>query len=398
MKIQHHLRQAAEQTRSRHGNILVLAAFFMIAMMGFTAFVVDVGYITLTKAQLQNAADSGALGAALELPDGIGGGALKTASEVDTASRDVAVNMAGSHAGGGLAAISADAQQDVRVGHVEWDADSGSWVKTWGTAPYNLVEVALHRDGDNADGPLDLFFAPVIGHNNANVDVVAAVAIMNGNGFRVEAGSTESTGILPIAVDWDTWVAFINATTPGGLFTDDYYYHEDSGAVSAGSDGILEMNMYPNGTVDLPPGNRGTVDLGSPNNSTSDISRQILHGLNDFDFSFFPNNEIKASWANPLILNGDTGLSAGIKDELAAIIGQPRAIPIFSEVGGGNGNNADYTIVKFVGIRIVNVKLTGNPNQKRVMIQQAPYTGPHITRSYESFQTDEIMAAPFLIE
>ena len=398
MKIQHYLRQAAEQARSRNGNILVLAAFFMIAMMGFTAFVVDVGYITLTKAQLQNAADSGALGAALELPDGIGGGALKTSSEVDTASRDVAVDMAGSHAGGGLAAVSADAQQDVRVGHVEWNAESGSWVKTWGTAPYNLVEVALHRDGDNADGPLDLFFAPVIGHNNANVDVVAAVAIMNGNGFRVESGSTESTGILPIAVDWDTWEAFINATTPGGLFTDNYYYHEDSGAVSAGSDGILEMNMYPNGTVDLPPGNRGTVDLGSPNNSTSDISRQILDGLNDFDFSFFPNNEIKASWANPLILNGDTGLSAGIKDELAAIIGEPRAIPIFSEVGGGNGNNADYTIVKFVGIRIVNVKLTGNPNQKRVMIQQAPYTGPHVTRSYESFQTDEILAAPFLIE
>ncbi|QDU47619.1 hypothetical protein Mal52_61540 [Symmachiella dynata] len=398
MKIQHHLRQAAEQARSRNGNILVLAAFFMIAMMGFTAFVVDVGYITLTKSQLQNAADSGALGAALELPDGIGGGALKTPTEVDTASRDVAVDMAGSHAGGGLAAISADQQQDVRVGHVEWDAESGSWVKTWGTAPYNLVEVALHRDGNNADGPLDLFFAPVIGHNNANVDVVAAAAMMNGSGFRVEPGSTETTGLLPIAVDWDTWVDFTTATTPGGLFTDNYYFHEDTGTVSSGSDGILELNMYPNGTVDLPPGNRGTVDLGSPNNSTNDLKRQILYGLNDYDFSFFPNNEIKASWAEPLIVNADTGLSAGIKAQLTAIIGQPRAIPIFSEVGGGNGNNTMYTVVKFVGIRIVAVKLTGSPSKKHVTIQQAPYTGPHIIRSYQTFQSDEIMAPPFLIE
>ena len=59
-----------------------------------------------------------------------------------------------------------------------------------------------------------------------------------------------------------------------------------------------------------------------------------------------------------LHLNGDTGISAGVKDELASIIGQPRIIPIFSSVVGP-GNNADYTIVKFVGVRILAVKLTG---------------------------------------
>jgi hypothetical protein len=35
----------------------------------------------------------------------------------------------------------------------------------------------------------------------------------------------------------------------------------------------------------------------------------------------------------------------------------------------GNGNNADYTIVGFVGIRIMKVKLTGHP--KYVTIQPA---------------------------
>jgi hypothetical protein len=35
----------------------------------------------------------------------------------------------------------------------------------------------------------------------------------------------------------------------------------------------------------------------------------------------------------------------------------------------GPGNNADYTIVKFVGIRIVAVKLTGSMASKYVMIQ-----------------------------
>jgi hypothetical protein len=72
-----------------------------------------------------------------------------------------------------------------------------------------------------------------------------------------------------------------------------------------------------------------------------------------------------------LILNGDTGISAGVKDELAAIIGQPRVIPIFREVKGP-GNNAMYTIVKWCGIRIVDVKLTGAMNKKHVTIQLAP--------------------------
>jgi hypothetical protein len=70
-------------------------------------------------------------------------------------------------------------------------------------------------------------------------------------------------------------------------------------------------------------------------------------------------------------LNGDTGISAGVKDELASIKGQPRLIPIFSIVVGP-GNNAQYTIVRWAGIRIMDVKLTGSMNQKRVIIQPAP--------------------------
>jgi len=387
----------ASLPRSRKGNILVLAAFLMIAVMGFTSFVVDAGYISLTKGQLQNAADAGVLAAGLELPDGLGAGAMKSQVEVETAVRTAATALVAAHRGGDQDSIHVDSQNDIRMGHVEWNAATSSWTKSWGTQPYNLVEVALHRDPSSQHGPLDLFFAPVIGHDNANVSATATVALLNGDGFRVEQGSTQTADLIPIAVDWLTWNAFINASSPGGLFTDNFAYNEATGNVSAGSDGVLEMNMYPNGNVALPPGNRGTVDLGSPNNSANDLKRQILYGLNAFDFSFFPNNEIKASWDNPLIVNADTGLSAGIKDQLTAIIGQARAIPIFSEVGGGNGNNANYTIVKFVGIRIVEVKLTGNPNQKRVMIQPAPFVGSTVTRTYQTFDSDAIMAPAFMI-
>jgi hypothetical protein len=69
-------------------------------------------------------------------------------------------------------------------------------------------------------------------------------------------------------------------------------------------------------------------------------------------------------------LNGDTGISAGVKDELASIIGQPKVLPVFREVTG-NGNNATYTIVDFVGVRVLDVKLTGSVSSKRVTIQPA---------------------------
>ncbi len=94
--------------------------------------------------------------------------------------------------------------------------------------------------------------------------------------------------------------------------------------------------MFPQGTGS--PGNRGTVDIGSSNNSTADIARQIVHGISPSDFAQL-GGKLEFDDSGKLYLNGDTGISAGVKDELASIMGQPRIIPIFSTVSG-NGNNA----------------------------------------------------------
>ena len=128
------------------------------------------------------------------------------------------------------------------------------------------------------------------------------------------------------------------------------------------------MNLYPQGTGS--PGNRGTVDIGSSNNSTADIARQIVYGISAHDLSYL-GGKIQFDANGELQLNGDTGISAGVKDELASIIGKPRVIPIFSKVQGP-GNNAQYTIVKWFGIRIMDVQLTGAMSKKHVTIQAAP--------------------------
>ncbi len=148
--------------------------------------------------------------------------------------------------------------------------------------------------------------------------------------------------------------------------------------------------MYPGGDSSVPSGNRGTIDSGPSGNSTADLSRQIRHGPNEADLVHFGGKtQIPSSGLMPV--NGDTGLSAGIKDDLDAIIGQPRAIAVYRSVAGP-GNNATFQICKFVGIRALYVKLTGSPSQKMAIIQPAPVFSGTITSTPGAMQSNSIMS------
>jgi hypothetical protein len=56
--------RAKPKQSPRRGAIVVLAAILLVVVLGFMAFAVDVGYLTLVRTQLQVAADSSALAAA----------------------------------------------------------------------------------------------------------------------------------------------------------------------------------------------------------------------------------------------------------------------------------------------------------------------------------------------
>ncbi len=349
----------------RQGNVLVLSALVLSMVFGFAAFVVDVGYITLTRAELSTTADAAALAAVQEMPDGFASNL--TFQQIATKSKDAAVAVSAANEAGGLNSVYCNASRDVRLGKYTWNATTAKWDTTWDVGPYNVAEVTLHRDqvGTTAgDQQLDLFFAPVIHHKNAGVKISGRAAMLPSVGMKKITGV--NLNILPITLDLPTWTAL-----EGGAGTDAYSYNTSSGAVTSGGDGVKEVDLYPLSSSTTTAGNRGTVDIGSSNNSTADLSRQILNGINDSDMSYFGG---QFNWSSgSIILNGDTGLSAGIKDELLAIKGKPRMIPIFTTVAGP-GNNANYTIVKFVGIRILHVQLTGN--QKKVVVQPATFVDP----------------------
>jgi len=210
----------------------------------------------------------------------------------------------------------------------------------------------------------------------------------NISGFNNPGSGNQTLNLIPFALDLQTWQT-ISANTAADVFS----YNPSTGAVTSGGDGIREVNLYPQGTGS--PSNRGTVDIGGANNSTADIARQIVHGISQGDLLAL-GKELKFNATGSMTLNGDTGISAGVKDELASIIGQPRIIPIFSTVSG-NGNNANYTIVKWVGIRILQVKLTGSMSTKKVIIQPAPTVARNfVINNAETFTSDNVYSPVLL--
>jgi Flp pilus assembly protein TadG len=55
--------------RARRGNVVVLSAVLMVAMMAMIAFAVDLGYLYNARTEMQRAADASAIAACWELID-----------------------------------------------------------------------------------------------------------------------------------------------------------------------------------------------------------------------------------------------------------------------------------------------------------------------------------------
>lgn len=375
---------------SRRGFVLVLTAVLIVVIFAMLAFSVDMASLALTKTQLQIAADAAALGSCQELPAGLGRQPELDQHDLTELARDAAVFVAGQNRNGGMSGTYVDPFQDVRFGQTVWNSPLNRWETEWDVPPFNTVRVQTRRSSKGSefgDRQIDLAFAPVIGINQTSLQTTATAALLPGVGIYLPVGSSETVHMLPFALDLPSWEALMD-----GVGQDEFSYDPVTGNVSSGPDGILEVDLYPYGIGSLPPGNRGTVDLGAPNNSTADLKRQILHGLNAYDLSFF-GGEIRTD-NGPIQLNGDTGISAGMKGELEQIKGRPRLIPLFTHVSGP-GNNAMYTVPKFVGIRIMYVQLTGN--NKRVIVQPAPFVSKHVIRGGTTIEPDSYFSPPRLI-
>jgi Flp pilus assembly protein TadG len=345
-----------------------LAAVLSIVMIALVAFSVDIGYVLTAKEELQRTADAAALATCWEYGKQLSEG--QTGANASLIARSTASDYASSNSVTNkpvyVSANNSNASDgDVVFGYI---SDLGAGADSFQTGDanlYNAVRVRVRKD-TSLNGEVPYFFARVFGLQGQMLRAEATAAIVrDASGFQAPADGS-NLEILPFALDLETWNSWA-----AGQGNDNYKWDAENEHVSAGSDGKLEINLYPQGTGS--PGNRGTVDLGGANNSTCDIARQIVDGVSPQDLQAMADDgrQLEFDANGQLDLNGDTGISAGVKDELASIIGEPRVIPVFETVVGP-GNNAEYTIVKWFGIRVMAVKLTGAMSKKYVTIQAAP--------------------------
>lgn len=333
-----------------------LMAAGTVFIVGMLAFSVDVGYIALVRSQMQSAADAAALASASQLFDRdlLAGSPVQDLTGADAMANKFAT---ANRAGGVPLALGTG---DVVYGYIERPWDPTCPFETART-PYNSAKVKVQRTSTR-NGEVGLFFAKIFNQRELPLEATAT-ATYEGNigGFKFNENiPNQKCLLLPFSLDVKIW----DDTYYGLAGTDEWYFDKDTGAINHGlPDMIREIKLFP--TKNMTPGNFGTVDIGAANNSSDTIARQILHGPNVADLAYH-GGSLQIDSNGQLILPGDTGISAGFKDELESIQGTPRIIPLHNHVSG-NGDNAKFYICRFVGCVILDVKLNGT--NKEITIQ-----------------------------
>ncbi|MCO8125407.1 pilus assembly protein TadG-related protein [Stieleria sp. TO1_6] len=365
----------------RKGSALVFSVFLVSCLLIVSAIAIDFGHISTSRSELKRTADAAAMSACWELFDGVSRGQNQAATQgliAQAASTIAAQNTVSSRP------PTVNEQTDVQIGY--YDLANPGALDTSSPDKFNAVRVSV-RQTEASGTAIPLFFGGITGRSEQSIETFSTAALTKKiSGFYVPSEAGETIDILPIALDLETWEQVLAKQTEDVI-------SYSNGTVESGSDGLFECSLYPTGTGS--PGNRGTVDIGSSNNSTADLRRQILSGISAQDMAEL-GKPLEFDLNGELELNGDTGISAGIKTQLESIIGEPRIIPIFTKVEG-NGNNATYTIVRFEGIRVLAVKLTGPMKKKHLTIQPCPMVARYSVYHKEEFEESEFLFTPVML-
>ena len=367
------LSQADESRRAprqRRGAVVVLMAVFMVVLVAMVAFGLDIGYICSTQAELQNAADAAALAGAhqaLRATVGNDTDANSVAQITITEARQAAQQFGSYNRAGGVT-LQVPAN-DVIVGY---QADPGPQsVSDWSTGQPvpNCVQVTVRRDG-TANGALPLIFAPVLGTNSSNLSATATAAFhparQTVTGFKGTPGGPNAK-LLPITISVASWVQFVNSgLSPDGTRHDNYTAElslPNSGTnppdnVSLGPDHTPELQgVYPDRTM---PGNYGLVQFDATASAGSgNVAQWIRDGASPAELSTYGPNGIQATPTSPCTIEAGPGMKSSLVSDFASVIGQPRAIPLYSSYSG-SGAGGTYTIVGFAGVTIVSASGSGN--------------------------------------
>jgi Flp pilus assembly protein TadG len=168
-------RRSLKKFRSQKGMTAIMMAVCLTMLIGFAAMAVDVGYVMLTKNELQNIADATALWGARWLGDNYRDmtyaqqqAYVCNPGQIISDIQEVALE---SYAGG-MDGITINAG-DVRIG--TWDPN-GTPPLTQTLNQPDAVSVTVRRDGA-ANGPISSVFARVLGLDTFDISADATAAL-----------------------------------------------------------------------------------------------------------------------------------------------------------------------------------------------------------------------------
>jgi hypothetical protein len=349
----------------RKGAILVLVAIMLLLLIVCASFCVDLGVASVAQHQLQTSADSAAIAGATEL---LNRKVSRESAEAEVYSSAALFAADNQVLGKSLRLAASDngLSQDVVIGRFATPFTPLNTIRNAPLNEANAVKVHL-ESSDRINGGLPTFFSRAFGVKSIAARAEATAAFVdNFRGFTATA--EHPAMVLPITLSIEAWNSFLKASANFAAH-DSFMYDPSVGRVAPGTDGIAEFTIYPQSIASA--GNFGTIDIGSDNNGGTTLGRQIRTGLTPQDLAFH-GGEFALDSSGQLNVSGDPGLKLGPVDAaMDDIIGQTRILPIFKSVID-NGQRARFTIVAFVGIRIMDSRLTSN--DKRITVQPAPVT------------------------
>jgi Flp pilus assembly protein TadG len=369
--------RSAQTIRSRRGAVAPLAALLLALLVGMLAFAIDVGYIAVVKGELQNAADAAALAGAARLQNpyvqyylpgqlnqlAIYNGVSDTSdpnSAVSTAQRFAKANVAG----GVNITVPAD---DITFSY--YDGTNPFTAASYPLTFPNTVTVTTRRD-DVANTSLRLFFAQIFGITSVNLTATASATVYAGDVTSLQAIPGVNAHILPVALDVNVWKNYY-AT---GVSAD--------GLVHLGPNGAPQLQVYPFDTNT--PGSFGLLDVGPPANNVPAFQSWIDHGETPNDIGYLLTNKLlPVSPDAPQPWKVGPGLKSTLVSDFQSQMGVPNLIPLFVPASplpdyvaaSGNGQNATYAIIGFVGVTVTQASGNGLANMN-ISIQPTGVVDP----------------------
>jgi Flp pilus assembly protein TadG len=169
------------------GVTIIIVALLLPILLGFAALALDIGYMMVTRNELQNAADAAALSGAGHFWHNNTSGAPNWSAAQTAASTAAPPNKSG-----GTTVV----DYEIQAGY--WNlAHSPPGLQptsiTPGAKDVSAVQVTVRRATGKNGGPVHTFFAPIIGINTVDVSATATA-------ISASPGTAKTGALLPVAI------------------------------------------------------------------------------------------------------------------------------------------------------------------------------------------------------